>query len=176
MNCEQLRQKLYDYLDNSLSSVDKSAAEKHLTGCLGCRETLRRESQRAQLLSNRFEQAVKTTALDPAAQHRIAMAMKREIARRPQQPLAPFWSRLALRFAVASVIVVVAIGARHYLLPPRNSHQVTVSATTPGGDREVHIHVSYSIPSYTFRKEGNIVIDALTCDAFLAEGIRLVKN
>jgi hypothetical protein len=40
----------------------------------------------------------------------------------------------------------------------------------PADNREVLIHVSYSVPGYTFRKEGNLIIDALTCDTLVEDG------
>lgn len=176
MNCEHLRETLYDYLDDSLSPSEQAAAERHLAGCLVCQEAVRRESQLAQSLFSRLEQAVETVALDPAAQRGMATAVERKMAASRDRPLVLFWSRLALPFATAAVILMAAIWMEHHFIARRNSHLETVRILTPADNREVLIHVSYSVPGYTFRKEGNRVIDALTCDTLVADGTLLVKQ
>ncbi len=176
MNCEHLREILYDYLDDSLSPSGKAAAEKHLAGCPFCREAVRRESQLAQSLSSRLEQAVETVALDPVARRGLAKAVERKIAESRERPLVLLWSRLALPFATAAVILMAAIWMEHHFVAGQNSHLETARVPTPADNREVLIHVSYSVPGYTFRKEGNLVTDALTCETLVADGALLMKN
>ena len=176
MNCEHLRENLYDYLDDSLSPSGKAAAEKHLAGCPACREAVQRESQLAQSLFSRLEQAVETVALDSAAQRRMATAVERKMAEPRDRPFVLFWSRLAWPFATAAVILMVAIWTGRHFVAGRNSRLETARIPAPADNREVLIHVSYSMPSYTFRKEGNLVIDALTSDTLVADGALLVKN
>ncbi|MGA2543691.1 MAG: zf-HC2 domain-containing protein [Verrucomicrobiota bacterium] len=176
MNCEHLREILYDYLDDSLSPSGKAAAEKHLAGCPACREAVQRESQLAQSLCRRLEQAVETVALDPVAQRGMATAVERKIAQSRERPLVSFWSRLALPFATAAAILMVAIWMGHHFFAGQNSHLEMARVPAPADNREVLIHVSYSVPGYTFRKEGNLIIDALTCDTLVEDGALLVKN
>jgi anti-sigma factor RsiW len=176
MNCEHLRENLYEYLDDSLSRSEKAAAERHLSGCPVCREAMRRESQLARSLSSRLEQAVGTIALDSVARRGMATAVERKIAGSGERPVVLFWSRLAWPFATAAVILMVAIWMGLHLVVGQNSHSEMARLPAPGGHREVLIHLSYSVPGYTFRKEGNLVIDALTCDTLVADGALLMKN
>ena len=176
MNCEQLRENLYDYLDGSLLPSEQAAAERHLAGCLVCREAVRRESQLAQSLSRRFEQAVETVALDPVTRRGMAAAVERKVAGSRERPPVLFWRRLALPFAAAAVMLMAAIWMRHHFVAGPNSHLETARLPAPSDNHEVRIHVSYSVPGYIFRKEGHLVIDALTCNTLVADGALLVNN
>jgi anti-sigma factor RsiW len=176
MNCEHLRENLYDYLDGSLSPSGKAAAEEHLARCLACRQAVQRESQLAQSLFSRLEQAVETVALDSLTRRRMATAVERKIAQSRERPFVLFWSRLALPFAAAAAILMAAIWMGLHFVAGQNSHLQTARLPRPAGNREVLIHLSYSVPAYTFRKEGNLVVDALTCDTIVADGALLVKN
>jgi len=176
MNCEHLQENLYEYLDGSLSTSEKAAAERHLSGCLVCREAVRRESQLARSLSSRLEQAVETIALDSVARRGLATAVERKIAESREGPLVLFWSRLAWPFATAAAILMVAIWMGRHFVAGQKSHLVTARIPTPADNGEVLIHVSYSVPDYTFRKQGNLVIDALTCDTVVTDGALLVKK
>lgn len=176
MNCEHLRKNLYDYLDDSLSVSDKAAAERHLAGCPLCREAVRQESQLAQFLSRRFEKTVEAVALAPLARRGMAMALERKLTTCRPRPLISFWSRLALPFATAAAILLVALGLHHHFLTAPPPHSETARLPGLAENREVLVHISYSVPGYTFRKEGNRVIDALTCDTVVADGALLVRN
>jgi anti-sigma factor RsiW len=174
MNCQHLD--LYGYLDDSLSPSEKAAAQRHLSGCRVCRQAVRRESQLASSLSSRLEQVVETVALDPLARRGMAMAVGRKIAQSSQRPLVPLWSRLALPLVTAAVMLMAAIWMGRYFVAGQNSHLDTAYIPTLANDREISIHVAYSAPGYTFRREGNLVIDALTHDTWVADGALLVKN
>jgi len=106
----------------------------------------------------------------------MATAVERKIAQSREPPLVSFWSRLALPFATAAAILMVAIWMGHHFFAGQNSHLETARVPAPADNREVLIHVSYSVPGYTFRKEGNLIIDALTCDTLVEDGALLVKN
>ncbi len=176
MNCEHLRENLYEYLDDALSTSEKAAAERHLSGCPVCREAVRRESQLARSLSSRLEQAVATVALDSVARRGLTTAVERELAESRERPLVLFWSRWAWPFATAAVILMAAIWMGLHFVGGQNSHSEMARLPAPGGHREVLIHLSYSVPGYTFRKEGNLVMDALTSDTLVADGTVLMKN
>ena len=74
------------------------------------------------------------------------------------------------------MILIVAIWMGHHFFAGRNSHLEMARMPAPADNREVPIHLSYSVPGYTFRKQGNLVIDALTCDTLVADGALLMKN
>jgi anti-sigma factor RsiW len=170
MNCEQLRQILYDCLDGSLSPSMRSAAEQHLAGCAACRESVRQESQLAQSLSRRLDQAVETVVLDPVARRGMVRAVERQLAESGERPLFLFWIRLVLPFAAAAMVLLVALWTTHHSGAGRNPLLEAVRPPAPSGNRAVVIHLSCAVPAYTFRQEGNRVIDALTSDTVVADG------
>jgi predicted anti-sigma-YlaC factor YlaD len=170
MNCEQVRENIYDYLDDALSPSRKAALEKHLAECLLCREAVRRETQLAQSLSTGLEQAVEAVSLDPTTRRGIARALERSIAEPRARPLALLWSRLALPLA-AAVLLLVAIWMGHHFVGGENSPLEMAHIAVPAADHRALVYLSYSVPAYTFQKEGDWVIDALTSDKLVADGV-----
>ena len=176
MNCEYLRENLYEHLDGSLSASDRAAAERHIAGCPACREAVRRESQVARSLSAGFEQTVAAVELGSAGQRRIAGAVGRNVANVEEQSLILFWRRLIFPFAaMASGLIVLFWVGRHFA-GERNPHLEARRASTLGGNREMQIHYSYSVPEYTFRKDGNRVVDALTSETVVVDESFAEKN
>ena len=177
MNCEHLQANLFDYLDGALSASDQTALEKHLAECPDCRAALRQESQLAQSLSGRLEQAVETVALDPLAQRNVARAMERAVAAESQaRPAGAFWHRLVwpLGAVAAAMLLLIAFGLEHHL-----GAQLSLPAPRhpePPAHRELLVHVSDLRPGYIFRMEGNQVIDALTTDPLVVDATLTVPN
>jgi hypothetical protein len=175
MNCQQLQECLYEYLDGSLSRSDTAAAQSHLTGCSACRAAVQRELQLAQSLSRQLEQSVESLSLDSNTRRAIAVTVKRKIAKTSERPPISLWSRLTLPFATATVILTAAILIGHHFIAGRDPHLETVPVAPQAGNGDVLVHISYSVPGYAFRKEGNLVTDALISDAHVEDGI-LVAN
>jgi anti-sigma factor RsiW len=176
MNCKYLRENLYEYLDGSLSASERAAVERHLADCPACREAVRRESQLARSLSGGFEQAVGAATLDSAARRRMARAVERKIADSGEQPLLLFWRRLALPFAAIAMVLVVVVWMERHFVSGKNSLLVVERASIPDSNREMHIHFSYSVPGYTFRRNGNQVVDALTSETVVVDESFAEKN
>jgi len=175
MNCEGLQKILYDYLDDTLSPAEKASAEKHLLGCSACRQELRREVQLSQTLSIRLGQAVEKVALDANAQRGMLRAVQRRVANRSERLSFSFWSRLAMPVAASGLVLIGAIWIGHRFLARQHSHSTTPVSLTASG-REVPVHDSYAVPAYTFRREGGLVVDALTYDTRFMDGALLVKR
>jgi anti-sigma factor RsiW len=175
MNCERLQEILYDYLDDTLLAGEKASAEKHLLGCNACRQELQREVQLAQTLTNRLGQTAEKIALDDNAQRRMVKAVERSIASPSEHFFFSFWPRLAIPFAASGLVLIGAIwiGYRFFAGQHLPSNE-PVSLTT--SSREVPVHDSYAVPTYTFRREGGLVIDALTDDTRFMDGALLVKR
>ena len=170
MNCEQLHEKLFDYLDGSFPPSEQAAAERHLAGCPACREAVQRGSQLAQSLSRQLEQAGDTVVLDPAAQRRLAGAVKRQFAESRERPPVWFWNRLALPFAATVAVLLVALWMEHHFRPGHHPPLEAAHLPALADNHKVVINLSCSVPTYTFRREGNQVIDALTSDTVVADG------
>jgi anti-sigma factor RsiW len=177
MNCERLRENLYDYLDDALSPAEKAAAQRHLLGCSVCRQAVQSELLLEQTLSSQLKQAVETIALDASARRGMARAVQRRIAESQKRSSFSFWSRLAVPVAAAGLILMAAISIwiGQHSIAGRDPH--LDARVSPGaGHREVPIHVSYSVPGYTFQREGALVVDALTSDTRVVDGALLAKK
>jgi len=173
MNCEHLRESLYEYLDDSLSPSEKAAAQRHLAECASCREAVRREQQLAHSLSSRFELAVQPLSLDPAAQRSMVAALSRKISPLPVRPPVSFWSRFALPLSAATAVLVLGIWMGRSFISGRDS---TAHVQPYAAERGVVVHISYSQPQYIFQKKGSMVIDSLVSDTRVADGAMVVNN
>ena len=175
MNCEQLQENLYDYLDDALSPVEKAAAEKHILNCSLCREAVQRELHFAKTISNHFSQAVESVALDENTRRRMARAVQRSIPQSSECSSYSFWSRVAIPLAAAALILFVATWLVHRTTSRHTSNHRSVDSLA-ASPPVVPVHFSYSVPEYTFRKEGNRVIDALTYETRSVDGALLAKR
>ncbi len=174
MNCEELRDNLFEYLDGSLAPANKAAVEKHLAGCRACREAVQRESRLERSLSRGLEQAVAPVTLDPVARHGLVAALERELAEPRERPRPWFWRWPAWPFASAAMILMGVGWLGHHFLAGQNLPSKT--PPTLAHSREIPVHVTCAMPGYTFRKDGNLVLDALTSDTLAMDGVVLVAN
>jgi anti-sigma factor RsiW len=170
MNCHRLRENLHDYFDNALSHSEMAAAQKHLAGCAACRAAVEQEQQLAQSLSRQFEQTAATISLDASARRRMALAIRQELVGPAPRPSFTFWTRFALPFAAAAVLVATIFIRHHPAALP------DLPAGNARANQDVIVHATYSVPVYTFHEEGNLVVDALTSDTRVVDSTLLAKN
>ena len=173
MNCEQLQENLFEYLDETLSPAEKAAAEKHLAGCGVCRDTVQRELLQAQTLSSRLSQAIESVALDSNAQRRIVNTVRSRSAKSRESSFS-FWSRFAVPACVAAVVLIAASWIGHHRFTEGNSRSNAGVSLAPTG--RVPIHFSYSIPDYFFHQEGGVVVDTLIIDTRFVDGALLARE
>ncbi|MCX6903184.1 MAG: zf-HC2 domain-containing protein [Verrucomicrobia bacterium] len=162
MNCRRFQNWFYEYVEGSLSARRRAAAEKHLAQCGACRQAVRDEQQMARRLSDRFRQHTEFLALDPEVPRRVAKALEGRPA--PQtlgQAAASLWRRFAWPLAVAASLLVVAGFLLALFLRENTSSTDTAGLTGGRSHASILIQVSYRMPAYQFRQEGNLVIDAL---------------
>ena len=160
MNCRRFQHRLYEHLDGSLSPGAQAAAEKHLSGCAACRETLRAERKVAQSLSERFRQTTDSLQLPPEVQHRVlaALADQRRAPAEEQDTLFS-WGRWAWPVGLAASVFLLLAGVFLHVRAFRP--QMEPAQPHPAGNG-IQVQFSYVVPTYTFRHEGGLVVDALT--------------
>jgi anti-sigma factor RsiW len=160
MNCRRFQHRLYEYLEGSLSRGAQAAAERHLSGCVACRQALGAERETAQFMSGTFRRATDSLQLPAEVQHRVLAALAEQRPVRDQEQGSVFvWGRLAWPVALAASVCLLL--ASLYLFPWDSSRQTGLAQPNlAGGD--VSIQLSYVVPTYTFRREGGYVVDALT--------------
>jgi anti-sigma factor RsiW len=159
MNCRRFQHRLYEYLDGSLSPGAQAAAERHLSGCAGCRQALLAERQIAQSLSDKFRRTTESLQLPPEVQRRVLAALAEQRDARAEEPGSAFaWGRLAWPVGLAASVLLLA----GVFFLARGPKWHTAPAQPRLAEGEVSIQLSYVVPIYTFRREGGYVIDALT--------------
>ncbi|MGA2748423.1 MAG: zf-HC2 domain-containing protein [Verrucomicrobiota bacterium] len=169
MNCRGFQNNLFEYLDGALSSGARAAAERHLAQCEACRQVLRRQQQIAQALSERFHRDTAGMALRPEAQRRILAALADQSADRAERNwFAGLWPRLAWPAAITAGLLVAAWLVAGFPFGPRAPRAVAARSSGRETGVAVTINISDCAPTYVFRREGNFVIDALTCQPRVA--------
>jgi anti-sigma factor RsiW len=181
MNCKKAQENLHEYLDGALSHSESATLRQHVEDCATCRQIVQRERDFATFLSSRLERAVEDARLDPRAQRRIAAAMAAKMTAKtlaPSRgyPLASLWMRFALGFAAATAVFLLFIRAHHRFGPGRGSQPQVARMSTPLTAPEISVNLNYCVPSYTFGRDGNTVVDALVCEPHVMQTSLMVKN
>jgi anti-sigma factor RsiW len=177
MNCGDFQNGLLEYLEGTLSSGDQAAAEEHLAHCGSCREAAEREQRLAQFLSREFVRSTAALHLGPDIGRRIAARLApkpREQVRAPGKYFAGL--RLAWPVAISVSVLVAAILFGGILLRPREPKSAARQPHRELRPSAAAIRISYVVPVYTFRREGNLVIDALTWTTNVIDQALWVKN
>ena len=153
MNCRRFQNRLYEYVDGTLSPRARVAAKRHLARCDACRQAALREQQLAQFLSDRLRQGAQSLALRPEVRRRILQALERKSA--PPafgESILALWDRFAWPLGMAvSLLLIVAVLRFH---PFSRVHE-TESARSNRRDNPsaLSIQVSFRVPVCKFRRK-----------------------
>lgn len=101
MTCEQLQQKIVDYLDGVLAEDELTVAETHLSDCEQCRQEVQELKQALAWI----KQAEGVTP-PPNLRRNVLKQLEREVNKRPRR--FPSW--LAHTAAAAAVFIVLVAG------------------------------------------------------------------
>jgi len=109
LRCFFIRRKLYDYLDSSLSEVDRVGVKEHLSQCPACRKKLNDMARVLSLVTNK-------SALEPSEDFwrdfKAGLDLKIDAIREPEyspQAKRAFNFRPALAYASA-LVFILALG------------------------------------------------------------------
>jgi anti-sigma factor RsiW len=161
MNCGLFQNRIYEYLDGSLSPRALAAAEEHLFACAACRQALTREQQTARSLSDKCRRATDSLELPQDFGHKLLTALSHEHhASDMPQGILMLWRRLAWPLAAATSALLLLTGLLIFLFV-RSSRPRLAHAQPHSAADGVMIQLSYVVPTYAFRQEGGFVIDAL---------------
>ena len=167
MNCRRFQNRLHEYVEGTLSSGTQAAADRHLVRCAACRQTVSEEQQLAQILSERLRQGTETLALHTQILRRILTALESSPAADGESVVC-FWNRFARPVGIGVSLLLIAT----FLLI--NFFSGTKDPETKIVRSDIHsavsIEVSYRVPTYKFRKEGNLVVDTLSYETIVASG------
>ncbi|HYG36543.1 MAG TPA: zf-HC2 domain-containing protein [Clostridia bacterium] len=158
MNCQRFQNQLYEYVEGSLPPRAKLAAEKHLSGCPLCRGLVNREVRVGRILYRELQKAAGPLVLSSDVPNRVLAALNRNAApKRHDSLLVSLWRQLF--WPVAATACLLAVGL--FIAIQTQKHRTALSPA-PLGQQAISVNASYTVPTYTFRREGNLVIDAVT--------------
>jgi anti-sigma factor RsiW len=166
MNCRHFQDQLFEYVEGSLSAKALAAAEQHLAGCAACREAVREEQALAQDLTRRFRQHAEALRLSPEIRRDILAVARREPAPAARMEfIRNWWTRFAAPLSVGAAALL--LGAVLWLSHFPGWREPGVG-TAQRADRNlssaVLVQLSSHVPTYEFRREGNVVIDTLSVE------------
>jgi anti-sigma factor RsiW len=105
--CNDVKAKLVDYLDEELQEHDRLSVELHLEKCYACREELEELGKLLELCGAVLPHPSPCERLDELKQRLASVEPEYEPAPRPRLTTR----QLALRLAVAAIILAVAIAS-----------------------------------------------------------------
>jgi anti-sigma factor RsiW len=172
MKCKSAQENIYEYLDGALSPSESASLRRHLEECATCRQIVQREMDFAHLTSSGLERAVEDVRLEQHARRQISQAAEKKLARSAPS----FWMRFTWGFATATAVLTLIIGATYRFGSHRHSQPERAHVSMPSAAPEILVNLSYFAPSYTFRWDGNTVVDCLVYEPRVAEASLTVKN
>lgn len=177
MNCRHFQDKLFEYVEGSLSAEEMAAAQQHLAGCTACRKPVRQEQKLAQALSDRLRQTGESLTLRPEIMRNVLAASR---ATRPaRESFSILWMRwLRLASIPVSLLLIIAfLLAAHFSATRTGERTSTPVAThvstamaTDRQQPEASVELSYRLPVHEFHQEGNLVMDAFVDESVVANG------
>ena len=176
MNCRRFQNRLHEYVEGALSTGTQAAADRHLDRCTACRQAVSQEQQLAQILPERLTQGTATVTLRPAIRQRILTALEYSPAANPHS-LVCLWNRFARPLGITASLLLIATFLAINFFSGARVHE---TKTVRSNGRDIHpivsIDLSYHVPTYKFRREGNLVVDALSYETVVASGTLWTDN
>jgi anti-sigma factor RsiW len=170
MNCRRFQNRLYEYLDGTLSRWSRAAAERHLARCAQCRQALRQEQQLAQSLSRELEKSAQSLLLEPGLVSRLETTLANAGCARSHAPVRPaLWMRLAGSAAVATSLLAAMVLLDKFVFRSRGPAPETSQGQSRHAPTAVSIELSFQKPTYMFRREGDFVVDAFSYNTNLVK-------
>jgi hypothetical protein len=166
MNCENFNERLPEYLEDTLSTAEQTAAREHVQKCDACRQALARQEALAEFIRLSFNRETQRLYLRPETKRNILNALKR-----PGFPptawenirafFAVLWRHPAWAGTVLICLVLLICGNRFHLDSARHSSaQATVKA-----DRLTYvIDVPIQTEIHVYRRQKNMVVDAVVTE------------
>ena len=170
MNCQEAKDRVFEYQDGDLSGPEQEALERHLGACDECRSWFARRETIGCRLVQQLHESTQLMTLSPETRSRVLAALaNRETgagaaAKSTRQSAAgesagaPRWGlRQSLQLMPSLRRWLVPLAAAAGLL----ALGLVVSRLLHAGLPTVSANVPHVVTTYVFRKEGNYVVDAL---------------
>jgi anti-sigma factor RsiW len=170
MNCRRFQNRVYEYMEGTLSGGVRAAAERHLARCDACRQGVGREQQVAQRISERLRHDAESLALHPDVRRRILQAVEDKSAPpAPWEAIVGFWFRFSWPLGLAvSLLLIVGILVFHPFSGAQVHEMEAARSNSQDNHAAVSIQVSYRVPVRKFREDGNFVLDTISYEKVVA--------
>jgi predicted anti-sigma-YlaC factor YlaD len=160
MKCEQFLDLVYEYVEATLPSEVRAAADDHLSRCEICRDAVRSEEIMAQAIARELRRTAEALTLGPEGERRVLAAWQgRPDPRLSWSVLFRSWRRWAWVAGAAACMLIAALLVGVFPPPGHNVEQV--AKKPPGSQTFVSVHSSYVVPVYYFSQEDGMVTDSL---------------
>jgi anti-sigma factor RsiW len=177
MNCRRLQDKIFEYVDGSLSPRAQAAAKRHLEECDACRQKVNELQRTGQSLSIHFRQATESLTLSPKVTRRIMAAVEEESTSPAAiHFFARFWQPLAWLGTGVALLLLSVFLVTGFPNGLRVRHRGTAESFRGDSGAAISIRIAYCEPTYTFRSDGNSVIDSLICQPRIVEESLLLSR
>jgi len=178
MNCRNFQELIFEYLEGSLSPAVRESAAAHLSDCPVCRQAVRTQQQFARSVSSGLRQSTEALTLRQDAHRRLMDALRED---RPVlaggEGALSWWRRLVWLATVSATIVLAAALMIGVPFGSRVPVAQTAQLARHNVESSVSIRLSYCAPIYTFRREGDLVTDYVTCDPrYVDETLRVYRK
>jgi hypothetical protein len=121
MNCKELQQLVFEYVDDTLSKDVRSLIENHLTSCPECRELVRQEQALKTNIPLLFRSSIDHLKIDANMRQAILATAKPEVSRITEdyQHASLFSSEW---LAVAASLMVIGLAGLLLYVPEKSKH------------------------------------------------------
>jgi len=168
MNCGRFQRLVFEHVEGSLSPKTHAAVERHLANCSTCRDLARQQRESARLLAEGFRHDTQAIAFTADGERRLIAALQQWPVNVHDAPvLFDWWRRVAWIGAGAAVLVIVLVFIKGFHI--RSDRPAAVSSDVGSPNTPILVRFSYCSPIYTFRREGDLVTDSLSCTPRLIE-------
>jgi anti-sigma factor RsiW len=161
MNCRRFQRDIFEYLEGSLSESTRSAAQRHLEHCEVCLHSAQELDRTSRFLMNGFRNESEFLALTAD----VKMRIKDSVGETPTEAVgttaipglfARSWIWLGPGIAIIALAIFVFWRSQVRPAPSMTQRAMESPAT-------ISLRISYCEPTYTFRADGNFVIDSVNC-------------
>jgi anti-sigma factor RsiW len=171
MNCSHFRERLPEYLDDSLLPQIRAAAARHVTQCAECRAALERAHCFAEEMQSTLTRMTAGVSVRPNLRRQIVCAAREMAAQPSRSSLSEAWQWLAANpfralGVAAGLACLLGLGAQ--LRRPLNAGARSPgSADSPAG---YVVDVPFHTETRVFQYKDGKVIDAVVTTVLASRG------
>ena len=163
MNCQDFRDRLHEYLDETMADDLHGAAREHLRQCDDCRRALLREEAFAKSIRRSLERATSGFSLRSETQRNILKALESKSV--PSNTWMHVWQKfisISLHpIGAGTAVLVVLLLILGIQIHRRAAEDSVPQAIVQIGQNTCVIDVPIRTQTHIFRRQNNTVVDTI---------------